>query len=40
MLNELGEYVTDVDTELSRRSIQALGAISVRLPAMTSAIVK
>jgi AP-4 complex subunit beta-1 len=40
MLNELGEYVTDVDTELSRRSIAALGTIAVRLPSMTSAIVK
>lgn len=40
MLNEIGEYVTDVDTELSRRSIQALGSIAIRLPTMTSAIVK
>lgn len=40
MLNELGEYVTDVDTELSRRSIAALGSIAIRLPLMTSAIVK
>ena len=40
MLNELGEYVTDVDTELSRKSIQSLGIIAIRLPNMASAIVK
>lgn len=40
MLNELGEYVTDVDTEISKRSIQALGAIAIRLPDLSSAIVK
>jgi AP-4 complex subunit beta-1 len=40
MLNELGEYVTDVDSEISRRSIQALGRIAIRLPSMASAIVK
>jgi len=40
MLNELGEYVTDVDSELSRKSIQALGLIAIRLPTMANAIVR
>lgn len=40
MLNELGEYVTDVDAEISRKSIQALGIIAIRLPELASAIVK
>ncbi|CAD8088753.1 unnamed protein product [Paramecium sonneborni] len=40
MLNELGEYVTDVDQEISKKSIQALGAIAIRLPDLANAIVK
>ncbi|CAD8087395.1 unnamed protein product [Paramecium primaurelia] len=40
MLNELGEYVTDVDQEISKKSIQALGAIALRLPDLANAIVK
>ncbi|CAD8171016.1 unnamed protein product [Paramecium octaurelia] len=40
MLNELGEYVTDVDQEISKKSIQALGAIAIRLPDLATAIVK
>ncbi len=32
MLNELGEYVTDVDTELAKKSIETLGNIAVRVP--------
>ncbi|CAD8082871.1 unnamed protein product [Paramecium sonneborni] len=40
MLNELGEYVTDVDQEISKKSIQALGSIAIRLPDLATAIVK
>ena len=40
ILNELGEYVTDVDSDLSRKSIQALGGIAQRLQNMTSPIIK
>lgn len=31
---ELGEYVVDVDAELSRRSIQAIGKIAMRVPVL------
>lgn len=40
IMNELGEYVTDVDSETARKSIQALGGIALRIPKMASAIVK
>lgn len=35
---ELGEYVTDVDAELSRRAINALGQIAMRLSAVSPEI--
>ena len=40
LLNELGEYVTDIDTEISKKSIEALGQIALKLPDMVSPIVK
>jgi AP-4 complex subunit beta-1 len=40
ILNELQEYVTDIDTELSRRSIRAIGAVGVRITSVVSAIIK
>lgn len=33
---ELGEYVTDVDAELSKRAIRALGRIAVLIPSFSS----
>jgi len=40
IMNELGEYVTDIDTETARKSIQALGGIALRIPRMATPIVK
>ena len=40
MLNELGEYATDVDIELSKRSIQAMGEIALKMRHMAGAIIK
>jgi AP-4 complex subunit beta-1 len=37
--SELGEYVTDVDAELSRRAICAMGDIAINLPDMSNEIV-
>ena len=34
ILNELGEYVTDIDHEMAELSIKAMGSISMRLPSM------
>lgn len=31
ILNELGEYVTDVDSELAKKSIETLGEIALRV---------
>lgn len=31
LINELGEYVTDVDSELSKKSIETLGEIALRV---------
>jgi AP-4 complex subunit beta-1 len=31
LLNELGEYVTDVDSELAKKSIETLGEIALRV---------
>jgi len=36
---ELGEYVTDVDAEISRRAIRAIGKIAVRVPSTAEMIV-
>lgn len=36
---ELSEYVTDVDAEISRRAIRAIGKIAVRVPSTTEMIV-
>lgn len=36
---ELSEYVTDVDAEISRRAIKAIGKIAVRVPSTTEMIV-
>lgn len=33
---ELGEYVTDVDAELSKRAIRAIGKIAVKIPSVSS----
>lgn len=40
MLNELGEYVTDIDENLARNSIKTLGAIASRIADMAIPIVK
>lgn len=40
MLNELGEYVTDIDQELSRNAIETLGNIALRISEMAIPIVK
>ena len=40
MLNELGEYVTDVDNELAKKSIETLGSIALRVEAMAAPITK
>ena len=37
---ELSEYVTDVDAELSRRAIRAIGNIAMRLPNVSSNIIR
>lgn len=34
------EYVTDIDVNIARKSIQALGGIAIRLPKMATPIVK
>lgn len=39
-MNELGEYVTDVDTELAKESIRTLGKIACRLQGMAIPIIK
>merc|ERR1719394_210930 len=39
IVTELGEYVTDVDAEISRRAIRAIGKIAVRLPITAEHIV-
>lgn len=39
-MNELGEYVTDVDNELAKKSIQVLGDIALRIGDMTTPIIK
>lgn len=40
MFYYLSEYVTDIDTNIARKSIQALGGIAIRLPKMATPIVK
>lgn len=40
MLNELGEYATDVDVELSKKSIEAMGQIAIKLRTMAVPIIK
>ena len=40
ILNELSEYVVDVESEMSRRSIRAIGGIAIRMPKMATAIIK
>jgi AP-4 complex subunit beta-1 len=40
LLNELSEYVTDVDSELSRRAIRAIGNIAMRLPSVAPNIIR
>lgn len=39
IVTELGEYVTDVDAEISRRAIRAIGKIAVRVPSTAEMIV-
>ncbi len=38
--SELGEYVTDVDAELSRRAIQAIGDIAAKIPAVAQEMIQ
>ena len=33
-MNELSEYVTDVNAEIAKKSIKCFGTIIIRLPAM------
>lgn len=40
LLNELGEYVTDVDHEMAKNSIKTLGFIANRIKEMAVPIVK
>jgi len=40
LLNELGEYVTDVDAELAKQSIRTLGLIAVRVNDAATPILK
>jgi hypothetical protein len=40
IINELVEYVTDVDSELSKKSIDAIGEIAVRVPLSTGDILQ
>jgi len=40
IMNELGEYVTDVDQETARKSIQALGGIALRISKVSAGIIK
>jgi len=40
IMNELGVYVTDIDNETAKASIQALGGIALRIPQMATPIVK
>eukprot|EP00933_Yihiella_yeosuensis_P036911 TRINITY_DN30749_c5_g1_i1.p1 TRINITY_DN30749_c5_g1~~TRINITY_DN30749_c5_g1_i1.p1 ORF type:complete len:865 (+),score=177.28 TRINITY_DN30749_c5_g1_i1:241-2595(+) len=39
IVTELSEYVTDVDAEISRRAIRAIGSIAVRIPSTAEMIV-
>lgn len=39
IVGELGEYVTDVDAEISRRAIRAIGKIAVSVPSTAEMIV-
>jgi vesicle coat complex subunit len=39
IVQELSEYVTDVDAEISRRSIQAIGKVAVNVPSTAELIV-
>lgn len=39
IVSELSEYVTDVDVEISRRAIRAIGKIAVRVPSTAELIV-
>lgn len=40
IMNELGEYVTDVDTELAKESIKTLGKIACRIKEMATPLIK
>jgi hypothetical protein len=37
-MNELSEYVTDVNAEIARKSIRAYGTIIIRLPNESKAV--
>eukprot|EP00927_Polykrikos_kofoidii_P026604 TRINITY_DN2365_c0_g2_i1.p1 TRINITY_DN2365_c0_g2~~TRINITY_DN2365_c0_g2_i1.p1 ORF type:complete len:839 (+),score=169.68 TRINITY_DN2365_c0_g2_i1:145-2661(+) len=39
IVSELSEYVTDVDAEISRRAVSAIGKIAVRVPSSSELIV-
>ena len=38
IVNELSEYVTDVNAEIAKRSIKCFGTIIIRLPAMSKTV--
>jgi AP-4 complex subunit beta-1 len=40
ILNELAEYVTDVDVDLSRKAIRSIGQIGMKIPNAGSAIIQ
>lgn len=40
IVNELSEYVTDVDVELSRKAIRCIGRIAMRLPTSSASIIQ
>mmetsp|Transcript_33388 Transcript_33388/g.6045 ORF Transcript_33388/g.6045 Transcript_33388/m.6045 type:complete len:135 (-) Transcript_33388:920-1324(-) len=39
IINELSEYVTDVDVGIARNAIKAIGKIALRIPNASSAII-
>ena len=40
IVNELSEYVTDVDVELSRKAVRCVGRIAMRLPTSSASIIQ
>ena len=38
IVNELSEYVTDVNAEIAKRSIKCFGTITIRLPSMSETV--